>query len=238
MNSNTLEILIYSMSLFMVIMMFTVTLLVMERMKKKRDKDKSEKIDSSREYYEELLYKMQNELTENKRRWKDLNHLIVNGQEGKKLVPDTYFEYGNTSFLKNLGIDIEDIEIEKKSVFVLTPFLKEEDETFGIIKRVCNDVDLKCSRGDEIFRDNNILSHVVLSILQSNIIIANINGRNPNVFYELGISHAIGKPVILISKTMNDVPFDINGKNIIFYNKAIDLQTKLKDELLKIFINN
>lgn len=199
----------------------------------------SAKEDDTRKYYEELIYKLQTELSENERRWADIHHLIVNGQGNDDILidGDSPKKIITTVFFKNLGLNTKEINVEKKSVFVLTPFSKRESQTFTIVNKVCRDVDLKCSRGDEVYRENNILSHIVKSILQANIIIVNINGRNPNVFYELGICHAIGKPVLIISKSKNDLPFDINAKNIIFYNGDHDLEIKLKNELLKIFIN-
>lgn len=202
-------------------------------------KNKKANEDDTRKYNEELIYKLQTELSENARRWKDIHHLIVNGQGNN----DILLEDGSpkklisTAFFENLGLNIKEISIERKSVFVLTPFSKREANTFTIINKVCREVDLKCSRGDEVYHEGNILSHIVMSILQANIVIVNINGRNPNVFYELGICHAIGKPVLIISKSKGNLPFDINAKNIIFYNGEHDLESKLKNELLKIFIN-
>ncbi|GAI10778.1 unnamed protein product, partial [marine sediment metagenome] len=43
--------------------------------------------------------------------------------------------------------------------------------------------------------------------------------KNPNVFYELGLGHAIGKPIVLISETMEDVPFDLRPLRVILYDK-------------------
>lgn len=194
-------------------------------------------IDKTREYYEELIYKIQSELMENERRWNDVNHLIINGQSNQALLDKNQSIIATNVFLENIGIDLNKIKVNKKSVFVLTPFLNEERETFLEIKNICASVDLNCTRGDEVYRERDILSHTISSILESSIIIANINGRNPNVFYELGICHAIGKPVILISKTKNELPFDIKNKNIIFYESLQDLNRKLTDELLRIFIN-
>lgn len=219
----------------------SMIILILERIKKNRDYYNTDyvHIDNTRKYYEDLVHSLQMELSDNERRWKDINHLLINGQLNEKkllncavsnkLISSNYFE--------NLGIDINNISIEKKSVFVLTPFSKKEEQTYNIINSVCSEVDLKCSRGDEVFRDGTILSHIIKSILQSSIIIVNVNGRNPNVFYELGICHAIGKPVIIVSKSKIGLPFDISDKNIIFYKEPLDLQTKIKDELLKIFID-
>lgn len=197
-------------------------------------------IDEYRRFYEEKIYSLQKELMANERRWKDVNHLIISGQSGSNTLSDnpSNNSLSPTKFFRNIGIDPDEIIVEKKSVFVLTPFSTEGTKTFDVIKKVCGEVDLKCSRGDEVFRNNNILSHIIASILQANIIIANIDGRNPNVFYELGICHTIGKAVIIISNMNDKLPFDINAKNIIFYTDSTDLQLQLRSELLKIFIDD
>lgn len=238
MNSDILTI---CMLLITIIFSTISIILILEFVKKnqrtRNNNDKVVNINDERKYYEEQLYKIQYELMQNEKRWKEVNHLIINSQN---LSPDIMYEKKaiSTTFFENLGIDLNNIKPERKTVFVLTPFLDIENETFARIQKVCGEVDLKCSRGDEIYRDKDILSHIVSSILKANVVIANINGRNPNVFYELGICHAIGKPVILISKHRNNLPFDIKSKNIIFYKDFEQLQKLLKEELLKIFINN
>lgn len=193
------------------------------------------RLDETRIYYEEKLHKIQSELVENERRWADVNHLILSAQKENELSINN--NESTEKILKNFGVDSFDFSEDKKSVFVLTPFLDKEYETFEIIKKTCVDVNLSCTRGDEVFRDKDILSHIIESIAKSSVIIANINGRNPNVFYELGICHSMGKPVILVSKNKNNLPFDIQSKNIVFYNDLTDLQAQLKNELLKIFID-
>lgn len=212
-----------------------------EQVKKNRHTDYNERaqIDNYRKYFEDRIYKLQEELAANERRWSDVNHLIINGQRSiKPFGNDEANSYPPTTFFENLGIDVNKVYVDHKSVFVLTPFSDDGTKTFNIIKNICGEVDIKCSRGDEVNRQGNILSHIVLSILQSNIIIANINGRNPNVFYELGICHTLGKPVIIISNIKDNPPFDINAKNIIFYKDSNDLQFQLRSELLKIYIDS
>lgn len=232
---------IYLLILFSVVVMMSMCILIFEIILKNRNNRYNEEknrieLDKTREYYEERLYRIQTELMENERRWVDVNNLILSAPnkvktEDNGLVSET--------ILKNFGVDNSDfVYIEDaKSVFVLTPFLEREFDTFEIIKKTCVDVNLKCTRGDEVFRDKDILSHIITSIAQSSVIIANLNGRNPNVFYELGICHSMGKPVILISKNKSNVPFDIQNKNVVFYSDLSDLQIQLKNELLKIFID-
>ena len=194
-------------------------------------------LDKTREFYEEKIYQIQSELIKNERRWSDANNLILSAQENDNFKKNNI--ESQKLVLKNFGITTPNMDIKenKKSVFVLTPFVDREYETFEIIKKTCNDVNLNCTRGDEIYRDKDILSHIIISIAQSSVIIANLNGRNPNVFYELGICHSLGKPVILISKNKNSLPFDVQNKNVIFYDDLNDLQIKLKNEFLKVFID-
>ena len=68
---------------------------------------------------------------------------------------------------------------------------------------------LSCVRADEIYGSKRIMQDVWDSIRAARVVLAELSGRNPNVLYELGLSHAIGKPVIIITSSMDDVPFDL-----------------------------
>ena len=61
------------------------------------------------------------------------------------------------------------------------------------------------------------MGDVWTAICRSRIIIADCTGRNPNVFYEIGIAHTVGKPVILIAQNSKDVPFDLRHIRYIPY---------------------
>lgn len=207
--------------------------------RRNKDLDSMIAYERMRDYYEARIYRLQTELASNEHRWQDINHLVVNGQD-VPLSPHSAEEpLISDRFFKNMEIDTSKIEVEKNFVFVLTPFSEEEKSTFSAIKEICGNAGLKCMRGDETHREGNLLRHIVTYILECDIIIANINGRNPNVFYELGICHSIGKPVIMISnfKFKDTLPFDVSGKNIVFYDNLEDLQEQLKNELLKLYIH-
>jgi len=66
--------------------------------------------------------------------------------------------------------------------------------------------------------------------------VADLTGRNPNVYYEVGVAHAFGKDVILISQSDEDLPFDLQNMRIIIYHKgSINiLRDKLEKTLLKL----
>ena len=211
------------------------------RKKRKSEDENLSSYDKMRDYYESKIFRLQTELASNERRWQDANHLVVNGQDEHNAPVsshETQEPLISDRFFKNMEINPENLTLEKGLVFVLTPFSEEEQKTFSEIKEVCGKVGLKCLRGDETLREGNLLKHIVTYILECDLIIANINGRNPNVFYELGICHSIGKPVIIISHFLdrNQIPFDVAGKNILFYDSFDGLREQLKDELLKVYI--
>lgn len=71
-------------------------------------------------------------------------------------------------------------------------------------------------------------------IKKAKILIAELTGRNPNVMYELGLAHAIEKPVILLTQDINDVPFDLRSLRCIVYNtKEPEWANKLREEITK-----
>jgi hypothetical protein len=75
------------------------------------------------------------------------------------------------------------------------------------IKKVIVDLRLTVGRADDFFSAGSIVQEVWSAIKAASIIIADCTGRNPNVFYEIGISHTIGKDTILITQSIDDVLF-------------------------------
>lgn len=94
--------------------------------------------------------------------------------------------------------------------FVLMPFQDEMKPVYeDHIKKVVINLGLECKRADDIFRDTAIIEDVWESINRARILIADLTGKNPNVFYEVGVAHTVGKNVILITQRIEDVPFDL-----------------------------
>jgi len=135
---------------------------------------------------------------------------------------------------KTLKLKTEKEKVDKTLCFVLMPF----DEKFNpiyenIIKKVVEEFGLKCKRSDEIFGAKPIIEDIWEYIQKAQILIADLTGRNPNVFYELGVAHAIGKKVILITQNMKDVPFDLRHYRCIIYEDSISGADKLREGLKK-----
>ena len=73
-------------------------------------------------------------------------------------------------------------------------------------------------RGDDFFTVNSVMQDVWSAICAARIVIAECTGRNPNVFYEIGMAHTIGKPIIFVTQNSEDVPFDIRHIRYIKYD--------------------
>ncbi|MEW4231636.1 hypothetical protein [Priestia megaterium] len=234
-----LAILLVSVISFMSAFM-AVILSIQNRRKKERYDEVLNRVEleQMRQEFENKIYGLNLKLSEDNIRWNKVNHLIYDSQkfnaERGSIANNELFDV--TGFIKNIGIDKENLELNPELVFMLTPFQDIEWETFVAVRDVCNNLSLKCVRGDEKHIKGEILPSVMKSILEARIIIVNINGRNPNVFYELGIAHALGKKTILISKFGEELPFDIKSKNIILYKEIPELKTKIKDALFKALV--
>lgn len=103
-------------------------------------------------------------------------------------------------------------------VFVLMPFHKSLLPIFDDhIKKVCDSLKLAVKRADDLFGSTKIIGDVWELIANAKVIIADCTGKNPNVFYELGIAHTLGKSVIIITQASEDIPFDISHIRYIKY---------------------
>jgi hypothetical protein len=70
-------------------------------------------------------------------------------------------------------------------------------------------------------------------IYRSSIVIVDFSGRNPNVFYEAGIAHTLGKNVIPITQRIEDIPFDLRHHRVLEYLNNREGLQELKKGLEK-----
>ncbi|MBI3881460.1 MAG: hypothetical protein HY301_15525 [Verrucomicrobia bacterium] len=70
----------------------------------------------------------------------------------------------------------------------------------------------------EIFGTGKIIDQIWRGITAAKVLVTELTSRNPNVFYELGLAHALGKPVVLVSSNELDVPFDLKHIRVIYYD--------------------
>jgi hypothetical protein len=106
------------------------------------------------------------------------------------------------------------------SCFVMMPFaLPIGDHYSKIYEPAIRKAGLRAVRADnEIFGTGKIMEQVWSGIKSAKVLVAELTKRNPNVFYELGLAHALQKPVVLISSNDEDVPFDLKHIRVIYYD--------------------
>lgn len=107
--------------------------------------------------------------------------------------------------------------IDPELVSVMMPFANQFDALYAALTGICAERGFRCQRADDIWLNNAVIEDVVHLIATSSIVIADLTGRNPNVFYEIGVAHTLGKEVVLITQSHEDVPFDLRHLRYVHY---------------------
>lgn len=112
-----------------------------------------------------------------------------------------------------------DVKTEENLCFVLMPFGPAFDRLYRErIKPAVEYCGFHPLRADDLFSPTPILEDIWTYICASRVILADVTDRNPNVFYEIGIAHTVGKPVVVITQNQADVPFDIAHVRYFLYS--------------------
>lgn len=113
--------------------------------------------------------------------------------------------------------------------FVMAPFGGWNDRYYDeVYKPAVQAAGLVPKRADDLYRPSAIVHDIWAYVRKSQVMLADVTGKNPNVFYELGLAHALGKPVVIVTRSMEDVPFDLRALRVIQY----DVQDPEWSELL------
>jgi hypothetical protein len=109
------------------------------------------------------------------------------------------------------------------------PFDPGFDDVYKLgIKPACQKAGAYCERVDEQIFTESILDRVYNQIAKADLIVADVTGRNPNVFYEVGYAHALGQRVILLTRQADDIPFDLKVyPHIIYEGRIAHLKAQL-----------
>lgn len=123
---------------------------------------------------------------------------------------------------------------DKLFAFVLMPFDTQFDDIYRLgIKAAAEELGMIATRVDEqIFHKEGMLERIYNQIDASDFIIADMTGKNPNVFYEVGYAHAKNKLCILLTEKAEDIPFDLrHQRHIVYGNSISSLKSKLTIDL-------
>lgn len=125
--------------------------------------------------------------------------------------------------------------------FFIMPFQPELNYFFLYIQKHLEEKhNIKCERADEKVLTIPLLEKIKMQIFNSDFVIADISSKNPNVYYELGMSHTQNKKVLLItSDSIKETPSDIRHYEFIKYdlNDSIYFLNRLDNAIKNLFID-
>jgi hypothetical protein len=129
------------------------------------------------------------------------------------------------------------LETQNATCFVLMPFAQRFSAVYDAIVDALqgDELNFTCKRADDFFGGGHIMEDVLRSIAESEIIIADVTTKNPNVFYELGIAHIVKdiEKVLIVTQSMDDVPFDVRQLRCIVYEQSDPGIAHLRHQLVK-----
>jgi hypothetical protein len=128
---------------------------------------------------------------------------------------------------------LEPEAIEPELVSAMMPFDASFAEVYDTLKLASEDAGLRCRRADDIWENPAVIQDVVSLIDRSKVVICDCTGRNPNVFYEIGIAHTLGREVILITQAESDIPFDLRHLRFVKYLNNSEGRGELRNRLSK-----
>ena len=230
---NTETLLVISASLFSLI----AVLISLSVLRKSYDKAKSFRpspgnmISPQREFVENKVLTSSEPLTKDLGFLTDSNHLLLDVSANKDMIIRT--KLPDFSFFEEMAINLPDVKIDERMVACLMPFNHKFDSIKRAISDVCTNLGYSFRRSDDILVENNtdLRKSIVRMILEAQIVIAVLDGRNPNVYYEIGIAHSMGKLVLLLANLNREdtakVPVDMLSNRLITYNGIEDLKSRL-----------
>jgi hypothetical protein len=115
-----------------------------------------------------------------------------------------------------------------RAAFVLMPFRKDLDDVYFYgIRQPFERAGFVVARADEMQFTGGVLDHIFKAIKEADVVIADMTDANPNVYYEVGFAHAMNKKVVLVTSSIESLPFDLRGMRHIAYETARELSEKL-----------
>lgn len=125
--------------------------------------------------------------------------------------------------------------IDFNLISVMMPFGESMHDVYKIIQAAAGDVGFECQRADNVWEHSTVIQDVFALIFRSYIVVCDFTGKNPNVFYEAGIAHALGKHVVPITQSEYDIPFDLQHHRYAKYLNNGEGLRQLNQELVARF---
>jgi hypothetical protein len=104
-----------------------------------------------------------------------------------------------------------------KLISVMMPFSASFSGTYTAVERVAVDMGLDCVRADSIWDNSTFIQDIFDVIYCAQVVVVDFSGRNSNVMYETGIAHTLGKTVVPITQSFDDIPSDLGHHRALKY---------------------
>src|SRR5438128_2309435 len=106
---------------------------------------------------------------------------------------------------------------DRKLCFVISPvgdegsdIRKRADQILKhVISPIVKELGYEPVRSDQISKPGVITGQIIEHLIEDSLVVADLTGYNPNVFYELAVRHAVRKPVVQLRKKGEPLPFDV-----------------------------
>ena len=112
--------------------------------------------------------------------------------------------------------------VDPMLVAVMMPFKPEFDPMLLHVTQACQELGLTCLTAGQVWENEEIIQDIFSLIYRAKIVLCDFTGQNANVFYEAGIAHTLGKPVIPIAQDVADLPFDLRHHRAAVYENTVD----------------
>ena len=126
-----------------------------------------------------------------------------------------------------------------KNCLVIMPFTHDYLEVFDrAIKPACDSTGFSCFRADYPMKAGNIIEHTIDLVFEADVVIADLSLLNTNVFYELGVAHALEKVTVMICENGTQLPFNVTTYRVIFYHRDFHGVEQVLRSTLEQILNN
>jgi hypothetical protein len=135
---------------------------------------------------------------------------------------------------------IGDEIIDDSLVAVMMPFDAKFRSVHETLQASVESAGMRAQRADDIWIHDHVIQDVVSLIARAKVVICDLTNRNPNVFYEMGIAHTLGRDVIMLAQSRADVPFDVGHIRYISYLpnseglRSLSLEVKKRLDMLRV----
>ena len=161
----------------------------------------------------------------------------VEGQADDVYLSKAALKLLEVCVVANRRIDVADMRVDYPQAFVIMPFSEvwSDDVYAQMIKPAVEAAGLECLRGDTIVREAALSDNILNAIIKAGLTIADLSAANVNVYYEVGLTHALGKDPLLLKEKNALLPADFRGAHYTEYELgALDVgRSRLQAEIEK-----